>query len=243
MSNSSQFVSSSIQQVLLGLARGLRDAQAVLDELPPTDSYGRPRSSYHLPYLDFTIHAAMETSDSADTPAAAAKPALSASAAAMRKVPMLKLKMPALSAAAEPDTSNTTLTSTLSGRLVSVPPSNNLPTLRLLTRVTSEAQSPRIKQVLVNLNNTAGDLITGASIEFNLDLDASVQLSKLAGAPAGLNADKLRSGAHFSQRVAVTDAQGNASIEIKLDQALPASTNLLLLINCGPTMTQLIITP
>ena len=39
MTQSSKFVANSVEQILLGLARGLRDAQAVLDDLPPTDDY------------------------------------------------------------------------------------------------------------------------------------------------------------------------------------------------------------
>ena len=43
MTQSSKFVANSVEQILLGLARGLRDAQAVLDDLPPTDAFGRPQ--------------------------------------------------------------------------------------------------------------------------------------------------------------------------------------------------------
>lgn len=241
MSKSSQFVSSSIEQVLLGLARGLRDAQAVLDEMPPTDSYGRPRSSYHLPYLDFTIKATMETSDPAS--AQAAPRALGATSGKIQKIPMLRLKMPSLTANAEPASNSTELTSTFSGRLVSVPPSNNLPTNRLVTRAMAADGRPRVRHILVNLSNTAGDLISGARIEFNLDLEASQKLSELAGAPTGFTEDKIRTAVQFSQRVVETDAQGNAEIDIELNSKVPANANIVVLISHGPTLTQLILSP
>lgn len=241
MSKSSHFVSSSIEQVLLGLARGLRDAQAVLDEMPPTDSYGRPRSSYHLPYLDFTIKATMETTEQA-APAAPTR-AMGATSAKIQKIPMLRLKMPSLNANSEPSSSSTELTSTFSGRLVSVPPSNNLPTNRLVTRAMSDTDKPRIRQILVNLSNTAGDLISGAIIEFNLDIEASQKLSELAGAPASFSEDKIRTAVQFSQRVVETDEQGNAEVDVELTNKVPANANIVLLISSGPTLTQLILSP
>ncbi|MFN3580084.1 MAG: hypothetical protein ACK4VV_06390 [Pseudomonas sp.] len=241
MSKSSQFVSSSIEQVLLGLARGLRDAQAVLDEMPPTDSYGRPRSSYHLPYLDFTIKATMETTDQASAPAPTR--AMGATSAKIQMIPLLRLKMPSLTASAEPASSSTELTSTFSGRLVSVPPSNNLPTNRLVTRAMTDADKPRTRHILVNLSNTAGDLISGAAIEFNLDTEASQKLSQLAGAPASFTEAKIRTAVQFSQRVVQTDEQGNAEVDIELTDQVPAKANIVVLINSGPTLTQLILSP
>ncbi|MBL4611399.1 MAG: hypothetical protein JKY58_11970 [Pseudomonas sp.] len=241
MSKSSHFVSSSIEHVLLGLARGLREAQAVLDEMPPTDSYGRPRSTYHLPYLDFTIKATMETSDQADAPAPIRAKGMNS--ARLQKIPALRLKMPSLSANADPDSSSTELTSTFSGRLVSIPPSNSLPTNRLVTRALTDEAKPTVRHILVNLSNTAGDLIGGAAIEFNLDTEASEKLSQLAGAPDTFTADKIRSAIRFSHRVVDTDEQGNAEISVELTGKMPAGANIVLLINSGPALTQLILSP
>ncbi|PKM29773.1 MAG: hypothetical protein CVV07_08730 [Gammaproteobacteria bacterium HGW-Gammaproteobacteria-11] len=241
MSKSSQFVSSSIEQVLLGLARGLRDAQAVLDEMPPTDSYGRPRSSYHLPYLDFTIKATMETTQQGNESEPSRN--LGVNSARIKKLPLMHLKLPSLKANAEPSNNSTELTSTFSGRLVSIPPSNNLPTNRLLTRAMTDAQKPEVRHIQVNLSNTVGDRISGAGIEFNLDIETSLKLSQLAGVAASFNEDKLKAAVRFSQRVVMTDDAGDAAIEIQLDKTLPANANVVVLISSGPTMTQLILSP
>jgi hypothetical protein len=151
--------------------------------------------------------------------------------------------MPSLSANADPDSSSTELTSTFSGRLVSIPPSNSLPTNRLVTRALTDEAKPTVRHILVNLSNTAGDLINGAAIEFNLDTEASEKLSQLAGAPESFSEDKIRSAVRFSHRVVDTDEQGNAEISVELIGKMPATANIVLLINSGPTLTQLILSP
>lgn len=244
MSNSSDFVSGSIEQILLGLARGLRDAQAVLDDIPPTDAFGRPQSSYHLPYLDFSIKATVEASlPSEQENSSSGIRSLRTNAIKVSRIPQLKLQLPDLKSGGAASAGSTELTSTFSGRLISVPPSNSLPTLRISARaVVLEATKPLQRQLVIELSNSAGERITLAPVELNLDLETSLLLSEAAGAK-NLTEEKLRSGLQLDQRVAQTDQQGNALVGATLSDKLPANTNLVLLINSGATLTQLILTP
>jgi len=244
MSNSSNFVSGSIEQILLGMARGLRDAQAVLDDIPPTDAFGRPQSGYHLPYLDFSIKATVEASLPAEPESTGSSVrSLRTNAIKVSRIPQLKLQLPDLKRSGAAAAGSTELTSTFSGRLVSVPPSNTLPTLRLSARaLVPDAAKPLQRQLLIQLSNSAGELIALAPIELNLDLEISLLLSEAAGAK-NLTEDKLRSGLQLDQRVLQSDQQGAAQVGATVSNSLPANTNLVLLINSGATLTQLILTP
>lgn len=240
MSNSSKFVANSIEQILLGLAKGLSDAQTVLNELPTTDAFGRPQSSYHLPYLDFDIKATVTATSTTETQAAAStSPTLRKNAKA-RAIPRLRLTLPDLKQDSS-STNSTQLVSTFSGRLISVPPGNTLPVPHLAARtVIEDPAKPDQPSLHVTLSNSAGELLDNMAIELNLDIDASLQLSSAAGAK-GLTAEQLRNGLQLPMRILVTDQQGSASCPLNLDQSLPANTQILLLINSGPTLTQLII--
>ena len=61
MSDQSQFVAGSIEDILLAMAEGLADAQDRLNLLDPFDAYGRPRPQYHVPYLDFDLKVYAQT--------------------------------------------------------------------------------------------------------------------------------------------------------------------------------------
>ena len=240
MTQSSKFVANSVEQILLGLARGLRDAQAVLDDLPPSDAFGRPQPGYHLPYLDFNIKATVQAQLSEPQSSSNALPGALRKA---RPIPQLRLALPDLKKAPSEASGSTELISTFSGRLVSVPPSNGLPVLRLAARtLVKEAAKPRQQQLLVTLSNSAGQLVNDAAVELNLDTEASLALSAAAGA-SGLTSEKLRSGLQLSQRLLVTDQQGSASCDLTLAAGLPANTQLVLLVSSGPTLTQLILSP
>lgn len=242
MSNSSKFVANSIEQILLGLARGLRDAQTVLDDLPTTDAFGRPQSGYHLPYLDFNIKATVSASLNAETKAPAnQRSRLQHNAIKARAVPRLRLTLPDLKKDAGNAAGSTELVSTFSGRLVSIPPGNTLPVPRLSARtVTEDPTKPKQQRLLITLSNSAGELLDNAAVELNLDIDASLQLSAAAGAK-GLTEEQLRDALQLPTRVLITDQQGSASCLLSLNSKLPANTQLVLLINSGPTLTQLIL--
>lgn len=244
MSNSSKFVANSIEQILLGLARGLRDAQTVLNDLPTTDAFGRPLGSYHLPYLDFSIKATVAASLN-DEPQALARKSpvlqLQHNAIQTRAIPQIRLTLPDLKKDAGNTGGTTELISTFSGRLVSIPPSNALPVPRLAARIIIEDPArPGQQHLYITLSNSAGELLENAAVELNLDIDASLQLSAAAGVK-GLTAETLRNGIQLPTRVLVTDQQGGADCLLILDKTLPANTQVLLLINSGPTLTQLML--
>ena len=78
---------------------------------------------------------------------------------------------------------------------------------------------------------------------YEVPAEPGIGLSQLAGAPDTFTADKIRSAIRFSHRVVDTDEQGNAEISVELTGKMPAGANIVLLINSGPALTQLILSP
>ena len=61
MPDDSRFVAESIEEMLVALADGVREAQEALSDAQPVDVFGRPMPTYHIPYLDFEIAVEIET--------------------------------------------------------------------------------------------------------------------------------------------------------------------------------------
>ena len=61
MDDDNRLVAESIEELLVALASGVREAQEALNEAEPIDSFGRPMPAYHIPYLDFELGVDVET--------------------------------------------------------------------------------------------------------------------------------------------------------------------------------------
>lgn len=55
MADQSKIHSLALQDILLSIADSLNQAQLHLNNVQPYDQFGRPNTTYHLPYLDFTL--------------------------------------------------------------------------------------------------------------------------------------------------------------------------------------------
>lgn len=163
MTKESQFVSDSIEAMLVAIAEGVRDAQEALNAIPAIDSFGRALPTYHLPYLDFTIAVSVSTQTTQDGR------------------PFIRLM------AAPRSSQSSDLRSTVSGRFVASPPGEGLPTAQL-----SIASQPSAAGHVLRLtaSNSAGEILAGQRIELNIDPTASAALS--AGpAPTGRLKDAI----------------------------------------------------
>lgn len=191
MPDDSRFVAESVEEMLVALAAGVREAQEALSEIMPFDRFGRPLPSYHIPYLDFQIAVEVET----ERQGGGGRPVFRIRAAA-----------PAPSQTSQTSTTS----STISGRLVAVPPGEGLPMPAML--LSAETTDARTRRILVTLSNSAGELLPGQRVEINIDSAASAQLSAANAAKKAAP----QAGTQLSEAVLVTDERGEAATTLTL---------------------------
>ena len=210
-----RFVQDSIEDTLLALATGIREAQEALNETPPLDAYGRPLPTYHVPYLDFEITARIETLKQPDGRT------------------IFSLRLPRIGQAGTAGKDAQELTSKLSGRFVAIPPNEGLPMVRL--RITMEVVDYDERRLSVQLSNSAGELLTGQRVEVNIDPGASQLLSKASGA----DFERPQAGTLLTEAVLVTGADGSASTLLKLDPREPDKGIIVVTALAGPAKASL----
>lgn len=210
MSNGSRFVTESLEALLVSIADGVRDAQDALSSAPPVDAFGRPMPTYHLPYLDFEVKVNMETVTSG------------AGAVFLRINPV-----------GGGNASSRDISTTISGRLVAVPPGEGLPT-PILT-LSSERETARRHRIRLTAMNSSGEILAGQGIELNINMDASRQLSTVEG----VNLTNKRAGTTLRDAILVTDEAGTAETIFNIDPGLPAKALLVLTAELGTETTSL----
>jgi hypothetical protein len=206
MSNNSKFVSNSLAELLSGIADGIREAQESLSNIPSIDIYGRPMPTYHLPYVDFQLQIDLDTQET------------------QSGIRQLKI-IPARNIS-----SQTSLHSNISGRFVAIPPGEGLPVPQIELQLSSE--STHLFRADILLTNTAGEIITNAAVELNIDTAASKALS-LAN---GKNITTLGATA-LKQAILTTDHNGQAHTLIELDNKLPNQAFIVITADYGMQST------
>ena len=171
MPDNNQFVSGTIEQTLVSLAEGIADAQDRLNLLEPFDDFGRPRTQYHLPYLDFSlkVHARTVTQNGGASATGSPAGARLAAQPARTQLARQNMRMALVMPRASGSTSNThDIVSTLSGRFVSVPPNNGMPQFSLFTTLTPETGTGKTT-ILVEALYADGNPVTSSRLEFNIN--------------------------------------------------------------------------
>lgn len=191
MPDASQFVGNSIEQLLVSLADGVREAQSALNNGPLLDANGRPLTAYHLPYLDFTIQVDMETRTS-DTKGGR---------------PVALLFKPVASSS----NSSQRISSTITGRLVATPPANGLPAPRIRLSVADRIDASRQVALQLALTNSAGERLVGQQVELNID-DADTRALSGSGFRRG-------AGTRLVDAMLTSDDAGGASSALAIDPA------------------------
>jgi hypothetical protein len=153
MSDPANISAEAIAALLSGLANALTDAQQTMAEMPPADSFGRPLPSYRIPELDFTFE--IETVEASDS----------------NSGKRWKLQPSGTSS------SRNTISSTISGKIVAVPPNGGLPQTLI-------AAIQRGDSLEVRLSNNAGEILTQTPVELEFDADASSALHGTTLTPA-----------------------------------------------------------
>lgn len=205
MSADNRFLTESIEELLVAIADGVREAQEALSEAPPLDAYGRALPTYHLPYLDFNINVEMET----------------VSSSTGRPIVRLLGK--------NSGSSKTTkeASSSIAGRLVAIPPSDGLP-VPLLT-ISSKKTSLRRHKIIVTAINSAGEILSGQGVELNINSEASKKLSEANG----IAFTSKRAGTKVSDAILVTNEEGKAESTLSVDAGLAEGTVLVLTAELG----------
>lgn len=186
MTDEGKFVSESLEDLLVSLASGVREAQLELANTPAIDEFGRQLHTYHFPYVDFEFRVQMETANST-----------SPGRTILR---LRKTKSGAQSNSIE---------SSVSGRLIAVPPGDGLP--RPVIRFRSVQQSARTWALELSAANSAGEVFAGHEIELNLNVEASRQLSL----QNGVSFDAFPASTVLTESVITTDESGTAVSSLK----------------------------
>lgn len=199
MSDAAKTSAEAIASLLTGLAGAVTDAQAEMAEMPPTDAFGRPLPVYQIPHLDFSFEIEIERATEGDD----------------------GRSFWSLLPAAKPPKDK--ISSTISGRIVAVPPNGGLPETRILV-----TQSP--KALTVQLVNAAGEILPDALVELEFDAASSEALHKTDLTPA----KRLR--LLGSQQVS-TNAEGVATAPVRRS-VLPQGKSAVVLIRAGGAETR-----
>lgn len=213
MSGDSEFVSQSIEDLLVSLAEGVREAQEALDSAPATDAFGRKQQTYHLPYVDFTFEVGVQRSKTVNNG---------------RTV----MKMKARKASGEPSSE---INSVIAGRLVSIPPGEGVPVPVL--QLESEGTTLKKTTVTILASNSAGEILAGHQIELNLNLAATQNLSMAQG----VEVKEMGRGTRLKDAVLVSDENGYAETTLQFDPGLDPKATVVLSAELGGERSNLTI--
>lgn len=209
MASDAKLVADSLEEMLVSIAEGVREAQEALDGLAPFDTFGRPVPGYFIPHLDFELLVDIETETNSQ-----GRPIFKVSAA--RNI---------FGGGGGSSTSSTKshTTSRIAGRLVAIPPGEGLPVPQLI--LTAERTGAGETLLTVRASNNAGEILAGQRIELNIDEEASKALSR--GASPTLPEARLR------EAVLVTDEQGQAATTLVVSDGGNSGRQLLVVAQLG----------
>ena len=208
MASDAKLVADSLEEMLVSIAEGVREAQEALDGLAPFDAFGRPVPGYFIPHLDFELLVDIETETNSQ-----GRPIFKVMAARD------------IFGGGGSSTSNTKshTTSRIAGRLVAIPPGEGLPVPQLV--LTAEKVDSGVTRLTVRAANTAGELLAGQRIELNIDEEASKALSR--------GANPTLPEARLKEAVLVTDEQGQAATTLTVSDGGASGRQLLVVAQLG----------
>lgn len=172
MSNQSNTVALSLQQILLGISDSLTEAQSILNETAPYDQYGRPNVVYQLPYLDFKLQVTSSFESTREEDSSADQvlhpDALPTGKGKYYQSEAIMFKPVQVN---ETSTVKNEILSTISGRFIANVPNEGLP--QVILSITSEkgaiVGNGQEYQLKVLLSNAAGERLASNLIELNFD--------------------------------------------------------------------------
>jgi hypothetical protein len=212
MSDPSDFVSGTIDDLLLSMAAGLVHAQEQLNRLQTVDALGRPGPTYQVPYLDFDLRV---TAQFVTDPKLDQKYGTGVLAPGGSRHLVMRAIQPADTTI---DGFKGEIVSNLRGRFVAVPPNAGKPPLVVATTV--EQLDPQHHELRVLVRTALGEPIPGLQVHYNLDLVLSIALS----AADGVVITALQPTTVVTQGVVLTDATGLARTTLTTSNVTPEPT-------------------
>lgn len=182
MSTESKLTAFALQDILLGIAASLNDAQRSLNEQPPYDPFGRPNTMYHVPHLDFNLQVTseFETVGTADETGAGGSGGSGGTGPYGEAVNYKQLKFtPANKADGTGSQNKTQIASSISGRFVATVPNEGLPQ----TVIQVKPAEPVVNglnldiELEVLIANAVGEVLPDSLVEFNYDEDTTLTLN------------------------------------------------------------------
>lgn len=203
------FIADTLESVLVGIAESLREAQEELNGIAPLDGFGRPAPQYRIPQLDFEVGFQLKSE--------------TRSSGGVRLI----------FAPVKSGEGSKEVTSRITGRFTAIPAGEGMPIPRLAADITSTGNR---RTVTLTATTSAGEVLTGADIELNLDREASVGLSQAAG----VSSPRL-SAVSLDRAVVQTDASGIAVAEVQLGGSLQTAAVVVLVAELGFETLRLVI--
>jgi hypothetical protein len=231
MSDPSDFVSGTIDDLLLSMAEGLVHAQRQLDQLQTVDALGRPGPTYQVPYLDFDLRV---TAQFVTDPTLDQKYTSKALAPGGSRHLVMRAIQPA-------DTTiegfKGEIVSNLRGRFVAVPPNAGKPPLVVSTAV--EQVDAQHHDLRVIVRTALGEPVPGLEVHFNLDAALSVTLS----AADGVVITELRPSTVLAQGVVITNAAGLSQTSLATSAATPepVGTSIVVAVDVAGRLEHLVV--
>jgi hypothetical protein len=173
MSDPSDFVSGTIDDLLLSMAEGLVHAQEQLNQLQTVDALGRPGPTYQVPYLDFDLRV---TAQFVTDPTLDQKYRASMLSPGGSRHLVMRAIQPSDTTI---DGFKGEIVSNLRGRFVAVPPNAGKPPLVISTTV--EQLDPQHHALRVLVRTALGEPLPGLQVHYNLDSALSIALSAADG--------------------------------------------------------------
>jgi len=238
MSKPGEIIAGTIDDILIALADGIRDAQRALNEAPPFDSFGRPMPTYHLPEVNFDIKMTAQSvvpDEPADT-AIANGPVINLPDSVILPMarPMLKFSTPSPK---EEGGDKLSLTSSISGRFVALPPNDGLPTIRLSAAALPTTGNNRNRLITITAQDVDGSPLNNIAVELNLDMPTSRMLSEDMGTK--LVDKKPKTG--LKQAVVLTNVNGSATTEFTVSPQEPKGLHFVISIEAGPAASAVVV--
>lgn len=209
----------TLDEYLLGLARGIADAQKALNQLAvPGGDGGQAAVAYHMPSLEFELRLHMTMQGSSGTGAAANR----------------QLRFRPASGSSGGDSYSIDAVSTISGSFVSVPLASGRPSPRLHTTMTVQGGG----QVLLTASVTdpLGKPLPNVDVNFNLDRERTASMNSALNPKFALNA-----ATGLKAALVRTDDQGQAQSLLQIAAAEPASAMIVLIVDIAGASETLLV--
>ena len=211
-----EFLTASIDDYLLALADGIYQAQRQLSQVAIDLQPGQPPVTYQLPKVDFEFKMSFELAKKVETQE-------SSSASLSQSGGVLRVR-PADTQTTTSGGSRAEVASQIKGSFVAVPARGGKPVP--VVRSTVERLTGRRYQLDVFASTTAGEVMSGVEVQFNIDREMSTQLNQANS----LNIE-LKEGSVLSSGVVATNADGHAVNVLTLADEEPAGAYVVVLID------------